>query len=158
MIRETRIPECRATGVQVSCADSPVGSRVSLRILTGRLIAIMSSGFRDPAPNSPAASKAETLNAFPWIVGSAGRHLIQLFIRAPARFRGVHRPRSGNHDAHYRGPGRLGYPVARSRPQPRGGSTAWSSERSSSTIPREASASAPSCWLPAEATIDEDTD
>ena len=57
-------------------------------------------GFRDPAPNNPAASKAETLNGVLWIVGSTDRHLIQLFHPGTsARSRRVHRPRPGKHRA-----------------------------------------------------------
>jgi hypothetical protein len=61
--------------------------------------------------------------------------------------RGVHRPRPGTHHVRHRDPCLLGNLVAQSRPKPRGGSTAWSSERSSATIARNASAIALSCWL-----------
>jgi hypothetical protein len=82
-----------------------------------------------------------------WIIGSTVRHLIQLshpginarFHRRPAT--------AGPRHARHRDPCRMGHPVAQSRPKPRGGSTAWSSERSSSIIARKASASALSCWF-----------
>jgi hypothetical protein len=121
----------------------PSGSRANLRILTGGSIAIMCSifrcgimtagpdGVRDPAPNKVAAFTAVASDGVLWIFGSTDRHLIQLCHpgtnawgrRVPASCRARHhgQPR----------PGRL---VVQSRPKPRGGSIAWSSPGSSSTI------------------------
>ena len=104
-------------------------------------------GVRDPVPNNFAASKAGTLIGFS---GSSVRPIVisfSSFIPASTRGSGGDRQTPGPRHARHRDPCRMGHPVAQSRPKPRGGSIAWSSERSSSTIARKASASALSCWL-----------
>ena len=94
------------------------------------------------SPKQFCGFESRHANRVLWIIGSTDRHLIELLHpgnnavpvrRAPSPVTRVIVTR------------RMGHPVAQSRPKPRGGSIAWSSERSSSIIARKASASALSC-------------
>ena len=125
-------------------ADGLVGCDHVFGLLTRRHVRWPRWGPR-PSPKQFCGFESRHANRVLWIIGSTDRHLIQLFHPGTnARFR--RRPaNAGPCHARHRDPCRVGHLVAQSRPNPRGGSIACSSERSRSTIARNASAVALSC-------------
>ena len=151
-------PPGRAAGPPEGMCGRPLGCKSEeLRSPTIGSIAVMCpacwrgsiaagpDGIRDPAPNRLAASQAAVLDGFS---GSSVRPMVISFSShtlASTRGLGSDRPLPVCPATRHRGPCGTGHPVDQSRPKPRGGSIASSSERSRSAIARKASAVALSC-------------
>ena len=99
------------------------------------------------SPKQFCGFESRHANRVLWIIGSTDRHLIQLLLPGNNARSGWRPASAGPGHARHGDPYRMGHPTAQSRPKPRGGSIAWSSDRSSSITARKASASALSCWL-----------